>query len=134
MIPDGCAPDGLLQPQLHHETKILLISAPDSPVRPCRGPDGTDPSSLITYTTLLTVRTALAPDILHQHGICRHAGVDGKRKKRGLPEKKRYERAAGALLLDRAGTQWVPVSAASVQGGSGGWQRFQGGRRRAWYL
>ena len=30
-------------------------------------------------------------------------------------ERKRYERAAGALLLDRGGTQWVPVSAASVQ-------------------
>ena len=61
------------------------------------------------------MRTALAPDILHQHGICRHAGVDGKRKQLGLASKKRYERAAGALLLDRGGSQWVPVSAASVQ-------------------
>ena len=69
----------------------------------------------MTYTTLLSVRTALAPDILHQHGICRHAGVDGKRKQLGLASKKRYERAAGARVLDRVHTQWVPVSAPGVQ-------------------
>ena len=51
----------------------------------------------------------------HLPCICRHASVGVKRKQRRLASKKRYERAAGARVLDRVHTQWVPVSVHGVQ-------------------
>ena len=60
---------GLLQPQLFHETKLLNSALQRGPVRPCRGPDGTGPSTPIMAATPVAVSATVAPDSHHEHGL-----------------------------------------------------------------
>ena len=60
---------GLLQPQLQHETKLLNSALQRGPVRPCRGPDGTGPSTPIMAATPVAVSATVAPDSHHEHGL-----------------------------------------------------------------
>ena len=63
------ATPGLLQPQLLHETKLLNSALQRGPVRPCRGPDGTGPSTPIVAATPVAVSATVAPDSHHEHGL-----------------------------------------------------------------
>ena len=60
---------GLLQPQLSHKTKLLTSALQRGPVRPCRGPDGTGPSTPIVAATPVAVSATVAPDSHHEHGL-----------------------------------------------------------------
>ena len=52
-----------------HETKILTRALHSGPERPCRGLDGTGPSTPIMAATLLAVSATVAPDSHHEHGL-----------------------------------------------------------------
>ena len=113
---------GSLQRQLHHETKILLILYYLGSRQPCAAiPRPGRHRAELTYHIHNSperadrARARHPSPAWHLPCICRHASVGVKRKTFCTKERKRYERAAGALLLHRAGTQWVPVSAPGVQ-------------------
>ena len=55
--------------QLFHETKLLNSALQRGPVRPCRGPDGTGPSTPIMAATPVAVSATVAPDSHHEHGL-----------------------------------------------------------------